>query len=268
VTTRWKCLCAYDGTFFKGWQSQAGGGTVQDVIESGLERIFRQKIRIHGSSRTDSGVHARGMVFHFDADWRNPAVRLEAALRTVIPATIQVSRIRAAPPEFHARLSASGKRYRYFIHEGFADPFSVSYCWSVPREISVETMSEAAAILQGRHDFTSFSAYAGREMETPVRNLRKLEVRRKGSRIVITAEADGFLYKMVRSLAGGLLNVGIGKLTPAQIREILESRARTALIETAPPHGLFLEKVFYPPGTPERQSLNPPRCLRRPAQEM
>lgn len=241
-------MCAFDGTFFKGWQSQAGGGTVQDIIEHALERVLREKIRIHGSSRTDAGVHARGMVFHFDGEWKHPPERLEAALRTLLPSSIQVSGIRAAPPDFHARLSAVGKRYRYYVYQGWADPFAVSYCWSHPRPLDFQAMEEAAAALRGRHDFTSFSAFAGREVETAVRDLRTLVITRRGPRVTVTAEADGFLYKMVRSLVGGLINVGIGKLTPDQIRQILAERERTALIETAPPQGLFLEKVFYPAG--------------------
>jgi tRNA pseudouridine38-40 synthase len=251
---RWKCICAYDGTAFKGWQSQAGGGSIQDTIEAGLERILGQKTRIHGSSRTDSGVHARGMVFHFDADWRYPSERLVAAMRTTIPRTIQVRELAEVAADFHARLSATGKRYRYFLTEGWADPFSLPYCWSIGKKLDLEAMQAAAVILQGKHDFTSFSAYAGRELETTVRDLRALAVNRRGERFTITAEADGFLYKMVRSLVGGLMNVGIGKLTPADMARILQERKRTALIETAPPEGLFLEKVFYPPGVGRKRS--------------
>lgn len=243
--TRWKCVCAFDGGHFKGWQSQTGGGTVQDVIEAALEKIFKRPVRIHGSSRTDTGVHARGMVFHFDADWKPSPARLEAALRTRLPHTIQVAPITPAPPDFHARFSATGKLYRYYLYEGWADPFSVNYCWSQPRPLSVEAMAKAAEVLQGKHDFTSFAAFGGREMETPVRNLRTLTVRRSGRRVIITAEADGFLYKMVRSLAGALVAVGTEKLTTAQVRHILRERKRTHLVATAPAHGLFLEKVFY-----------------------
>ncbi len=243
--TRWKCVCAYDGTNFKGWQSQTGGGAIQDVIEGALERIFREPVRIHGSSRTDAGVHARGMVFHFDADWRHGAERLRAALGTLLPWTIRIGRISRVGEDFHARHSATGKRYRYFIYQGQADPFRFPFCWSVPRELSVSAMEEAAGILRGKRDFQSFCAYGGKEMETTVRDLRELSVRRRGREIVIEAEADGFLYKMVRSLAGALVDVGTGKLRPERMGEILAARERTALVVTAPPQGLFLEKVFY-----------------------
>ncbi len=242
---RWKCVCAFDGQFFKGWQSQVGGGTVQDEIEEGLTKIFDRRVKIHGSSRTDSGVHARGMVFHFDATWTPEPTRLEAALRSLLPSSIRVSPIRRAPPGFHARFSAVAKRYRYYLYQGWADPFSTSYCWSLKRSLDLEAMTAAADVLRGKHDFSSFAAFGGKELETPVRDLRALSVDRKGRKVIITAEADGFLYKMVRSLVGALVNVGSGKLTPDEIRRILEERRRREIIATAPPHGLFLEKVFY-----------------------
>lgn len=244
---RWKCVCAYDGGAFQGWQSQAGGGTVQDVIEEGLRKLFRRFIRIHGSSRTDAGVHARGQVFHFDADWNHPPERLLAAFRTVLPAGILIRSVRRVPPGFHARLSARGKRYRYHIFLGRPDPFQAPYCWAIPRPLDVAAMERATLVLRGRRDFASFSAHGGRQMETTVRDLRRLDLRCRGRRLVITAEADGFLYKMVRSLAGGLVNVGTGRLTPDDIVRILHSRERTALVETAPPQGLFLDLVLYSP---------------------
>lgn len=244
--TRWKCTCAFDGRHFKGWQSQVGGETVQDVIEAALTRLFDRPIRIQGSSRTDAGVHARAMVFHFDGHWKPEPVRMEAALRSMLPASIRVSPIRPAAPDFHARFSAVSKRYCYYIYQGWADPFSVHYCWSLPRPLDIGAMESAATALCGHHDFASFAAFGGQELESTVRNLTHLSVRRTGHRVVITAEADGFLYKMVRTLVGALVMAGKGKITTARLREILEERCRTGEIATAPPHGLFLEKVYYP----------------------
>lgn len=252
--SRWKCVCAYNGKEFSGWQSQPNAKTVQGTIEEALKKIFRQPIRIHGTSRTDRGVHARGMVFHFDADWKTSPKRLESALRRHLPRSVQVSPIQRVSADFHARFSATSKEYRYFIHEGFADPFRTDYAWSYPRILDTEAMGSAAKILLGRHDFTSFAAFPGYEIETPIRNLQRLDVDRIGPEIVITAEADGFLYKMVRSLVGALVSVGTGKYDLDQIQEILNARKRTSLVITAPPHGLFLEKVFYPkPDLPNRR---------------
>jgi tRNA pseudouridine38-40 synthase len=245
ILRRWRCVCAYDGTNFAGWQSQAGGTAVQDVIETRLAEIFKQPVRIHGSGRTDAGVHALGQVFHFDAAWTHDPVKLLAAFRIGLPRSIQIKSVRAMHPEFHARFDATGKQYRYHVHLGDADPFTRPYCWTVFKPLDLEAMRRTAAVLRGRHDFRAFTALNGPEREDTMRNLRRLDVVRRGRTIRITAEADGFLYKMVRSLAGVLVAAGEGKLTAAGVREILHSRERTAAVHTAPAQGLFLVKVFY-----------------------
>jgi len=243
---RWKCVCAYDGTTFAGWQSQAGGRAIQDIIEARLAEIFGAPVRIHGSGRTDAGVHALGQVFHFDADWRHGTDRLLAAFRVGLPETIQVKSTRAVRTDFHSRFQATGKRYVYDLRLGDADPFARPFCWRIFRPLDLAAMRAAAGILVGRHDFRAFTALNGTEREDTVRELRRLDVVRRGARVRITAEADGFLYKMMRSLVGALVAAGEGKLTAARVRGILESRQRTAAVLTAPPQGLFLAKVFYP----------------------
>ena len=242
---RWKCICAYDGTSFAGWQSQAGGRAIQDVIEARLAQIFKTAIRIHGSGRTDSGVHAQGQVFHFDAAWPHATEKLLAAFRVGLPAAIQIKSVRAVAADFHARFDATGKRYDYYVHLGDADPFTRPYCWTFFKPLDLAAMQAAAAVLRGRHDFRAFTAVNGPEREDTVREVRRLDVTRRGRKIHLTAEADGFLYKMVRSLAGVLVAVGEGKLTATDVRRILQSRERTAAVHTAPAQGLFLTKVFY-----------------------
>ncbi|MSU23765.1 MAG: tRNA pseudouridine(38-40) synthase TruA [Opitutus sp.] len=242
---RWKCVCAYDGTAFDGWQSQARGRAIQDVIEARLAQIFGEPVRIHGSGRTDAGVHATGQVFHFDAEWRHATGKLLAALRGGLPAAIQVKSVRAVAADFHARFQATNKRYVYRLQLGDADPFARPFCWQIFNPLDLAAMEAAAVALRGRHDFRAFTALNGTVREDTVRNLRRLEIRRRGRSVRITVEAEGFLYKMVRSLVGALVAVGEGRLTPARVKEILGSRERTALVKTAPPHGLFLEKVFY-----------------------
>jgi tRNA pseudouridine38-40 synthase len=242
---RWKCVCAYDGGSFAGWQSQARANAVQDVIEARLSEIFGKPMRIHGSGRTDAGVHALSQVFHFDAEWRHAPEKLLAAFRIGLPATIQVKLVRQVVAGFHARFDATGKRYEYRIHQGDADPFVRPYAWIVYRPLDVAAMQAAATLLVGRKDFRAFTALNGPKREDTVRDLRRLSVSRRGRFIRITAEADGFLYKMMRSLVGVLESVGEGKLTPERVGEILASRTRTALVQTAPPQGLFLTKVFY-----------------------
>lgn len=242
---RWKCVCAYDGRSFAGWQSQQGGQAVQDVIEVRLGEIFRRPVRIHGSGRTDAGVHAQGQVFHFDAAWQHGPQKLLAALRTGLPEAIQVKSARAAAKDFNARFQAKWKRYEYRLCAGDADPFERPYCWPVFKPLDFAAMTAAAAVLRGRHDFRAFTALNGQERKSTVRDLRRLDVIRRGRNLRIVAEANGFLYKMVRSLVGALVAVGEGKLSVEQVGAILAGRRRTAAVQTAPPQGLFLVKVFY-----------------------
>jgi len=245
ASIRWKCRCAYDGAGFSGWQSQPAKDAVQDVLEARLAQIFGREVKVHGSGRTDAGVHARGQIFHFDAEWRHPADRLLAALRSGLPDTLQIAAVSRAAADFHARFSARGKIYTYDLHLGDADPFTRPYVWVLLRDLDWPAMHAAAALLQGRHDFRAFSAENGGEMADSVRELRRLELRRTGRRVRITAEANGFMYKMVRSLVGALVAVGEGRLTAPAIEELLRTGRRITAVQTAPPQGLFLHRVLY-----------------------
>jgi len=245
-SSRWKCVVAYDGTSFHGWQSQPGGNSIQDVLERRLKKFFGRDVRIHGSGRTDAGVHALGQVFHFDAEWPHGPEKLLAAFGNALPNTIQVRSAQRVSPKFHARFSAAGKRYFYNVrHGGRADPFTAPFCWSMPWRLDLPAMRKAAARLVGRHDFRAFSAFNGGEQDNTVRHLRRLDLTGRGTRLRVTFEADGFLYKMVRSLMGALVAVGLGKMTPEEIAAILQAGERTHRVATAPAQGLFLAKVFY-----------------------
>lgn len=170
-----------------------------------------------------------------------------AALSGGLPPSIQVQTAEPVSPEFHARFSAVGKIYHYqLVHGRRADPFEHAYAWSVPKALDVPAMRAAAEALLGKHDFRAFSAFGGEERENTVRTLARLELIADGSRLRIEAEAEGFLYKMVRSLAGALVYAGMGKLSPDRIAQLLVSRERTAEVETAPPQGLCLMRVHYP----------------------
>ena len=242
---RWKCVCAYDGTTFAGWQSQAGGKAIQDIIEARLAAILKTPTRIHGSGRTDSGVHALGQVFHFDAVWPHDPAKLLAAFRVGLPTAIQIKSVRAVAPGFHARFDATGKRYDYHLHLGDADPFTRPYCWPIFKPLDLGAMQAAAAVLKGQHDFRAFTALNGTPRESTVRHLRRLEVTQHGRRLRVVAEADGFLYKMVRSLVGTLVAVGEGKLGVAEVKALLHARERVPAVQTAPAQGLFLTRVMY-----------------------
>jgi tRNA pseudouridine38-40 synthase len=167
-------------------------------------------------------------------------------MRVGLPPEIQIKNVREVTPDFHARFSATGKIYHYHVHLGNPDPFQQRYVWAIERALDLDAMIEAAAALQGRHDFRAFSALNGPPKEDTVRDLRRFALVRKGRALRIEAEADGFMYKMVRSLVGALYAVGVGKLAPSDIRELLVTGKRIPKVQTAPPQGLFLVKVFYP----------------------
>ncbi len=249
ATQRWVCVCAYDGSGFLGWQSQKGGGALQDYFEERLRLIFKENIRVHGSSRTDRGVHARGQVWHFDAAWAHSPEALFKALGGEKAGPVQVLDVRKFPNTFHARYSAIAKRYSYKLHLGVASPFEAPYTWSLcdKLELDVELMRQGAKVLIGRHDFSAFSALSRERnhKENPIKTLMRLDIEQVDKQIVFTTEASGYLYKMVRSLVGALVDVGRSKISLEALRTILQSKQRTHLVMTAPAHGLCLEKVFY-----------------------
>lgn len=243
---RWKGVCAYDGTDFEGWQSQPRGNTIQDILEARLKVIFKKQVRIQGSARTDSGVHAKQQVFHFDEAWAHPSESLYKALLSELPEGILLKSLRPVPKSFHALRSARGKKYVYRIYEGQAEPMESRYSWSIGwRKLNVEKMQKAAASLIGTHDFTAFSAAGGSPGDNPVKEVRLIKITKKGSKIKIVVEGSGFLYKMVRRITGTLYNVGLGRLDPEKVKSLLENRKRELIIQTAPAKGLCLERVYY-----------------------
>ena len=256
---RWACVCAYDGSHFLGWQSQKDGKSVQDTLEERLESIFRRPVRIHGSSRTDSGVHARGQVFHFDGVWPHGAGALFKALGGDRPGHLQILKVVKTSACFHARYGATGKRYTYRIHMGVASPFDSPYSWSLCHRLNLDLdrMRQGAASLLGKHDFSAFSALSRERngKENPVKTLQRLDLQTNGKELLFITEASGYLYKMVRSLIGALIAVGIGKISLEALKEILQTKKRTPMIATVPALGLCLERVFYQNHPLEEASL-------------
>ena len=246
MPNRYRITVAYDGTAYGGWQIQPNAPTVQAAIEGRLKTLAGADVKIHGSGRTDQGVHARGQVAHFDLERPLPPAALTKGLNALLPPDIRVLSARRAAPAFHARRSARSKEYRYFIwNDAILPPHARLYHAHVRPRLDVAAMNAAAGHLIGRHDFAAFTANPNRVVESPVRTLARLRVTRRGRAIVVVAAGDGFLYKMVRSLCGLLIRVGEGALRPDAAREILASRVRTARVPTAPPEGLFLWRVSY-----------------------
>lgn len=243
---RYRMVVAYDGAAYAGWQVQPNRHTIQGALETALHRITGEKLRVQCSGRTDAGVHAIGQVAHFDLSKAAVPAKLQHGLNAVLAEDIRILALRCTRPDFHARFNTSSKEYRYFIWNATVLPPHIRhYRWLVRPTLDVAAMRNAAARLVGSKDFSAFSANPNREIEDTVRHLHALSVTRRGHEIVIRARGDGFLYKMVRSLAGYLVRVGTGELPPESAQPILESKTRTATVPTAPPQGLFLWKVFY-----------------------
>jgi tRNA pseudouridine38-40 synthase len=249
ATIKFKLVLAYDGTQYQGWQWQKIGLGVQQRVEEAFAKLFPTPARVHGSSRTDTGVHALGMVAHVEipaAEFNMPDSKLVLALNAHLPEDIRVLSARRCAADFHARFNAHRKQYRYFLwnHTGM-NPLLRHAAWHVPRSLDLPAMRAAARFFLGKRDFKSFAANRNYEMENTVRTITRLDLRRAGPQLTFIIEGDGFLYKMCRGIVGTLVQVGAGKIKPQDIPAILESRDRRVAGMTAPAHGLVLWKVFY-----------------------
>ena len=251
---RYRMTVAYDGTDYFGWQAQPHKPTVQDALEKALHRLTGETVRVHSCGRTDTGVHARAQVAHFDLHKPWESWKLQKGLNALLPEDVRVAQLARARPDFHARYDARGKEYRFTLWNApVMSPLHRRQAVHVRAPLDVAAMRQAARMLEGTHDFAAFSANPHREIGGTVRTVWRLAVRRQGPLVTISALGDGFLYKMVRSLAGHLLRVGTGKVPAAETPQILAGKLRTARVETAPAHGLCLWKIHYGaiPGLPK-----------------
>ncbi len=246
---KFKLTVAYDGTAYEGWQVQKIGTGVQQKLEEALARLFPSKPVVHSSSRTDTGVHALGMVAHFEVpDCAMPPRKLALAINAWLPSDVRVLRATRAPNAFHARFDAAGKQYRYFVwNQAAMNPLLRHSAWHVPRQLDYAAMRRAATGLLGKHDFKSFAGNPGYARASTVRTLWKCDIKRSGALLTFILEGDGFLYKMCRSIVGTLVQVGLGKYSPQDMRELLSRSDRRVAGMTAPALGLVLWKVFYRP---------------------
>lgn len=248
---RLKLVIAYDGAEYQGWQWQKTGVGVQQRIEEALARIFPSAPRVHGSSRTDTGVHARGLVAHCDVprrELRFPIRKLRLALNAWLPDDVRVVTATRTRPDFHARFDARGKQYRYFIwNHPSMDPLHRRTAWHVPRKLDLPAMRDAARRLVGAHDFRAFSTNPGYPRASTRRTLTRVDVRRSGALLTVVIEGDGFLYRMCRTIAGTLAQVGLHRFAPDDLLGLLTHPDRRLGGMTAPPHGLVLWRVFYGP---------------------
>jgi tRNA pseudouridine38-40 synthase len=237
-------LC-YDGTDFHGWQRQPGRRTVQHTLEEAIERLTGARPTAAASGRTDAGVHALGQVVHFFTASRHSAEVFLKGLNALLPLEVRVLAVQDVPQSFHATLDAKSKRYLYEIDNApVASPFLLRYSWHVFNKLDTESMSRAASALLGRHDFRSFETDWPNRTSS-VRTVFDLVVARNEHQVSIEVEADGFLYNMVRAIAGTLVLVGSGKRPESWVGEVLRAESRIVAGPTAPPQGLFLVQVRY-----------------------
>lgn len=243
---RIKLDVAYDGTNYHGWQIQPEAVTVESVLNEALSRLLREEIKVIGASRTDAGVHAYGNVAVFDTVNRIPSEKIGLALNTRLPEDIRIQASREVPADFHPRHCDSIKTYEYHIlNTDIPIPTERLYSYFFYRSLDVEKMREAAAYLVGEHDFKSFCSAKTQVTET-VRTIYQLDVIREGYFIKIRITGNGFLYNMVRIIAGTLLQVGTGYYKPEEVGVMLEKKDRTAAGLCAPARGLRLVRIDYP----------------------
>jgi tRNA pseudouridine38-40 synthase len=257
---KFKLTLAYEGTRYAGWQAQATGMAVQQCVEEAIAKIFPGASRLRSSSRTDTGVHALGMVAELEIpaeEFKMAVAKLGLAINAHLPPDIRVMRAVRCKREFDARFDATAKEYRYFVWNGPAlNPLLRHQAWHVGRRLDLTAMRRAAAFFVGTHDFKSLAGTRNYEMASTVRTLTGCDIRRSGPLLTFILKGNGFLYKMCRGIVGTLVQIGQGKLAADGVPKILAEKDRRAAGMTAPAHGLVLWKVKY--GNKGRGTKDPP----------
>jgi tRNA pseudouridine38-40 synthase len=245
MSRRLKVIVAYDGAPFAGWQSQSHRNTVQDHLERAFERVTGGA-RVHGAGRTDAGVHSLAQCAHVDVLKSLPPDRWIQALNTLLPSAIRVLRCRYASQDFHARLSAKGKIYRYRIWNApVLPPFEYRRAWHITQPLDLKILKSAAKHFVGTHDFATFAANRGKPETSTIRTINSVRVRQKGPCITIEFDGNGFLYKMVRLMVGALVKCALGKMRIEEITSRLHSGKIGSARFAAPAEGLYLVRVRY-----------------------
>ena len=243
-----KLTIEYDGTNYHGWQSQAGSGrpTIQDALEDAIKSLAHEELKTNSSGRTDAGVHALGQVVNFKTSSSMPPAAWAPALNHLLPLDIRVLASEEVSPDFHSRYSALGKTYKYrILNRRSPTALFRNYAWHVNLPLNIARMRRAAVFFVGKHDFSAFRG-SGCSAKTPVRTIKAAVIRRAGDVVELSFEADAFLRYMVRNVAGTLVEVGLGRFSPDDVKQMLESRDRKRAGRTAPPQGLYLVEVSYP----------------------
>jgi tRNA pseudouridine38-40 synthase len=246
MSRRLKLIIAYDGAPFAGWQSQSHGNTIQDYLERAFERVAGTPVRVHGAGRTDAGVHALAQCTHVDVDKALAPARWTEALNALLPPAIRVLRCQYVSSNFHARLSAKGKIYRYRIWSApVLPPLEYRRAWHISQPLDLKILQKAAKHFVGTRDFAGFAANRGKPERSTIRTIHSVRVQQKGPCVTIEFDGDGFLYKMVRLLVGALVKCALGKMRVGDLIARLDSGHATSPRLAAPAEGLLLVRVRY-----------------------
>ncbi len=245
---KYKITLEYDGTGYRGWQTQQNAKSVQETLTDAAGKLFGEKVDIQGAGRTDAGVHALGQVAHLVTTKKMQSRKIMEGLNDLLPSTINILRVEEAPPDFHARHHAQARSYVYVISK-HRTAFGKRYVWWVKDRLDVEKMRSACLLFQGFHDFVSF---ADKRMDKGASTKVKLDIadiREAGDLLILRFVGSHFLWKMVRRMVGVIVEAGRGTTSPRDVKKMLETLSDLPARHTAPPSGLFLEQVFYGVGT-------------------
>ncbi len=235
----------YDGSHYHGWQVQPNGITVQETLQDAVEKIIGVRESVVGCSRTDAGVHANDFCCNIKTESDIDCYRLKGALNAVLPDSIGVKSVEEVPLDFHARYNCTSKQYVYRVwNASFKNPFLTDRVWHYKNKIDEKYLNEQAQHFLGKHDFKAFCS-AGSSVEDTVRTVKSFSVTRNTDEVLFTVEADGFLYNMVRIMVGSLIEISENKIEKDKLNDIIESKDRKLAGRTAPPQGLYLNKVNY-----------------------
>lgn len=243
--SKYKVTVAYDGSSYYGWQSQKDVVNIQDTIEKALSVIHKEPVRIIASGRTDRNVHAYGQVFHFETTLFLTAQQWIKAMNSNLPYDIRILDVQPVNEDFHARYDVIKKRYDYYLNSGEYNLFERNYVTQLGYTLDIDSMKEATGIFIGTHDFSSFCGNSFEETPNQVRTIEKLEIVEENNKIHFIFEGDGFLRYMVRMIVGTLIEVGKGKLSLQEVKDILEAKSKDVCRFKAPAEGLYLTEVYY-----------------------
>ena len=240
-----KLIIEYDGRKFGGWQKQPNKLNIQGEIEKAIEEITGEAVELNASGRTDAGVHSFGQTANFKTNSNIEIEKLPIAINSKLKQSIRIISAEEVDEDFHARYSCKGKKYRYIINNSkYGSAIYKDLEYHMPVKLDIEKMKEAAKFFEGEHDFKGFKA-SGTSSKSSVRNIYKAEVKEDGEKIIIELTGNGFLYNMVRIISGTLVDVGLGKINPKEIPDIINSKDRTKAGKTLPAQGLYLVQVYY-----------------------